>query len=1058
MTTLTVQPGNLGFDASELLPKDDGTNIAQTESYSNLYILTLANGFRIHVSGTGFTYSQFSPTIDRPIGGSVVSISYLYESSPGSFTTFAHITAIPNSHASTLWGQLYRYAMPGNDTLNGSAHSDKLESWDGDDKLYGWGGDDTLDGGIGNDTIDGGVGADVMRGSDGDDIYYVDDVDDQVIEEIGRGEADRIITGISSVDLASTKFLNVENAWLTGSSDFDLSGSNSNNELRGNDGNNRIYGLGGYDVLIGGLGNDILDGGIGPDLLDGGLGDDIYYIAEPQDQIIEGLENPTQGGYDTIITSTISIILQNPGAGPYSGIENVTFGGNLPLNAVGHFRDNRFIGNAAANRLSGNYGNDFLDGGGGADILEGGQGDDTFVVNIVQDKIVEYEGLGTDLVQSATISLILDNYQHVENAALTGTANLSITGSYGNNTLTGNAGVNILDGGDGNDRLDGGLGNDRLIGGWGSDVMIINSAADVVVENATDLGTDTVISSITYTLGANVENLTLTGSLAINGTGNSRNNVLTGNSATNRLVGGAGNDTYVLSNGYDIVEDSSGVDTITSSITRSLASLAFIENLTLVGNIGVNGFGNAGNNVIVGNAAVNRLDGGNGNDTLDGGPGIDTLIGGLGNDTYVLRLNGGNDVIEKDLGGIDTVRSEMTFVLAVGLENLTLFGTGAVNGTGNASNNVLTGNNSNNILVGGAGHDTLDGGLGIDTLDGGVGNDTYVIRSTEERRLVTLRDAGGIDTVKSYQNFSITHDPIENLILLGAADLSANGNNLGNVMVGNAGRNSLVSGTGNDRLYGGLGNDSMTSGHGNDQLYGEAGDDQLYGLWGNDRLDGGAGNDTLVGGDGNDILIDGDGNDLVDGGLGNDTYYNGTGTDTFRDAGGIDTMFISSSTAFASGSLKIEIFRLSGAGHINMLTADTGPNTIVGNSGNNRLGAGGGNDTLAGGSGFDRFVFNSLLNPATNVDRITDFNVAQDTIELDNAIMAALGGTLGKLAAGQFWKSTAGLAHDADDRIIYDTDNGKLFYDSNGNAAGGTVHFATLAAGLALTHADFVVI
>ncbi|MGO4837458.1 calcium-binding protein, partial [Rhizobiaceae sp. 2RAB30] len=94
----------------------------------------------------------------------------------------------------------------------------------------------------------------------------------------------------------------------------------------------------------------------------------------------------------------------------------------------------------------------------------------------------------------------------------------------------------------------------------------------------------------------------------------------------------------------------------------------------------------------------------------------------------------------------------------------------------------------------------------------------------------------------------------------------------------------------------------------------------------------------------------------------------------------------------------------------------------------------------------------------TNVDTIVDFNVVADTIRLENAVMPGLGGATGTLAAGKFWKSISGLAHDRDDRIIYETDTGKLFYDANGNAAGGAVQIAKLAPGLALTHADFVVI
>lgn len=114
--------------------------------------------------------------------------------------------------------------------------------------------------------------------------------------------------------------------------------------------------------------------------------------------------------------------------------------------------------------------------------------------------------------------------------------------------------------------------------------------------------------------------------------------------------------------------------------------------------------------------------------------------------------------------------------------------------------------------------------------------------------------------------------------------------------------------------------------------------------------------------------------------------------------------------------------------------------------------------TLTNGAGSDYFVFNTTLDASTNVDRIVDFSVPQDTIRLDNAVMPGLGTALGTPAAGKFSKSSTGLAHEADDRIIYETDSGKQFYDADGNTAGGRLHFATIAPGLLITHADFQVI
>ncbi len=196
---------------------------------------------------------------------------------------------------------------------------------------------------------------------------------------------------------------------------------------------------------------------------------------------------------------------------------------------------------------------------------------------------------------------------------------------------------------------------------------------------------------MTYTLGANLENLVLTGTTAINGTGNTLVNALTGNAAANVLNGGAGADTmsgglgddiYVVDNAADVVTEaaSAGTDRIDSSVTTTLG--ANVENLTLTGTAAINGTGNTLNNIITGNSGANVLNGGAGNDTLNGGAGIDTMIGGTGNDIFVVDNVG--DVTTELVGeGTDTVQSSITWTLASEVENLTLTGTTAINGTGN---------------------------------------------------------------------------------------------------------------------------------------------------------------------------------------------------------------------------------------------------------------------------------------------------------------------------------------------------------------------------------------
>jgi Ca2+-binding RTX toxin-like protein len=136
-------------------------------------------------------------------------------------------------------------------------------------------------------------------------------------------------------------------------------------------------------------------------------------------------------------------------------------------------------------------------------------------------------------------------------------------------------------------------------------------------------------------------------------------------------------------------------------------------------------WGGDGNDTLMGGDGNDQLGGGAGNDTLDGGAGADQLLGGTGNDTYVVDNTG--DVISENANeGTDLVKSSIAYTLGSNLENLTLSGTAAINGTGNALNNVLTGNSAANTLTGGAGNDTLDGGSGTDKLLGGTGNDVYV--------------------------------------------------------------------------------------------------------------------------------------------------------------------------------------------------------------------------------------------------------------------------------------------------------------------------------------------
>ncbi|WP_194164561.1 cadherin domain-containing protein [Microvirga thermotolerans] len=398
-------------------------------------------------------------------------------------------------------------------------------------------------------------------------------------------------------------------------------------------------------------------------------------------------------------------------------------GGDGVETFLGGDGDDLILGGGGGDRLDGGAGRDTLDGGAGDDRMSGGDGDDTYLVDSEGDIVAESAGEGADTVRTSISYALTDQ---VENLVLIGADNLAGTGNALSNIVVGNGGSNTLDGGAGADELRGGLGNDTYI---------VDDAGDLVVESA-DEGTDTVRASISSVLAAHVENLVLTGSDDLTGTGNGLTNVIVGNGGSNtldggagadELQGGAGDDLYIVDHSGDLVVENAGdgVDMVRASVSYALA--ANIENLVLTGGADIRGTGNDADNVIVGNA---------GNNTLDGGSGADELRGGAGNDTYIVD-DAGDLVVENADEGTDTVRASIGYVLGAEVENLTLVGTGNLGGTGNALNNVLIGNDGSNALQGGQGDDTLDGGAG----------DNVAVFSGQKSDYIIARNGDGSWTV-----------------------------------------------------------------------------------------------------------------------------------------------------------------------------------------------------------------------------------------------------------------------------------------------------------------------
>lgn len=708
------------------------------------------------------------------------------------------------------------------------------------DSLYGGAGNDQLTSTMGADLLDGGVGNDSLIGSGDVTIAFGHGYGADSWMALGANARRRVLfnadvrpdellvlrsgTGLQ-LSLGQGDVLSVSNYFAdqTSTANNDLFGyvefadgtqldqatlllrlasGNSNASTTGRDafigspGDDVFAAQAGDDIVYGSAGNDDLNGGSGVDLLYGGSGNDTYRfgVGSGVDQIFD-----SSGTTDSIVfgagiapADVIGTLAPNPLTGIFDSLalrvigsaDEVLIGGFANTNSVeraifadgtvwdqaalaaltrqiygtsagesliGDGADNTIYGLAGADYLSGGGGNDLLDGGAGADSMHGNAGNDTFVVSDAGDTVSEISGSGIDAVLSSVTFTLSAN---VENLTLTGNAAINGTGNASDNTLIGNAVANSLSGGAGNDLLDGGAGNDSLSGGAGNDTYVVDSTGDVVTEGS-NAGVDLVLSSVTWTLGSNVENLTLTGAGAINGTGNSLANLLTGNAQANVLngstgadtmVGGAGNDTYTVDSTADVVTElaNEGIDTVNSSVAWTLGSN--VENLTLTGSSTLNGTGNALDNQITGNSANNTLTGAAGNDTLDGGAGNDTMLGGAGNDSYVVNVS--TDVVTENANeGIDTVNSAVTWTLGNNLENLTLTGTSAINGTGNTLNNILAGNAAANTLTGAAGDDLYIGGLGNDTLTDSSTTSADVYQWGIGQGNDSISDAGGSDRI-----------------------------------------------------------------------------------------------------------------------------------------------------------------------------------------------------------------------------------------------------------------------------------------------------------------------
>ena len=923
----------------------------------------------------------------------------------------------------------------GNDASNLIAGNDldnRITGLGGADTLFGRAGNDLFDmspgagGSYGNDTIDGGIGGDTLDFSGATSGVNID---------LGAG------TGTGSG--GTLQIANIEG--VIGSAFADTIKAMPNNTS---------------------FGANVFQGGGGRDTITGGGSFDTFIFAEaPGTANADLLVNFDSSSFADILRFDGSVYTRI-GAADFASTDTRFYA--APGASAGHDANDRIVYNTST-----------------GDLYYDADGSGTGAAQLVATL------QGAPALDAAQID-VFNGQPDTANGTV-------INGTEGDDTLTGDAGDDTLLGHGGNDLLDGGSGADSMDGGLGDDSYRVDNSGDVIVDSG---GFDeVVVEGIgTWTLAAGLENLFILNSqVPINAVGNALDNRIRVEGPSARIEGGGGNDSITGFMSSDTLLGDAGNDTIEGDFGNDLVDGGDGNDRLSAGFGNDTAYGGLGDDYIDGGAEHDQLFGGTGSDTLYGGAdGDDTLVGEEGNDTLAGGL-GADSLSGGDGNDLLDAHSEINEMGAW----------------------LASSEDQPDTLDGGLGNDTLDGGAGNDsflfTVAAGSANADTITGFTSgadkirlDRDAMTAIGASGDFSAGDARFFagSAAHDADDRVIWDGARLwYDADGSGAGTALLiaqvtGNVAATDIAvdNGPAGETINGTAGDDTLTGGDENDTLLGGDGRDVLDGRAGSDSQSGGNGNDVLYGGRGDPFGSD---VDTLDGGAGNDLYiidpYSFDEGATILDSGGFDTVIAKSGVwTLAEGieNLYLEVDRyydfdtalgvgngldnliVGRDGHhylSNDLQGGAGNDTLIGGYGDHtsRLSGGDGNDvlysqgesdTLTGGAGADRFVLPHFPQPAypegeVGPATIADFASSSDKVVLDGRTHPNLG-ALGDFSAGdaRFW-SGAGVTsgHDANDRVVYDTSTGRLYYDADGSGADTSTLMATLQGAPSLIASDISV-